>query len=75
MRLNEKIRAIIKSVVASQIGPDAILDCFAAVWMTRSVAARLYIRLGGRKVDVLIKNPAAPPKLIYQQAIAHGVIL
>jgi len=39
------------------------------------LAARLYIRLGGRKVDVLIKDSLTPLKPVHQQAIEHGVIL
>lgn len=39
------------------------------------LAARLFIRLGGRKVDVLIKNLLKPDQPIYQQALQHGVIL
>ena len=39
------------------------------------LAARLYIRLGGRKVDVLIKDSLTPVKPVHQQAIQHGVIL
>ena len=30
------------------------------------LAARLYIRLGGRKVDVLIKDPLKPPLPIHE---------
>lgn len=39
------------------------------------LAARLFIRLGGRKVDVLIKDPTTPAQLIHEQAITHGIIL
>lgn len=39
------------------------------------LAARLYIKLGGRKVDVLIKDSVTPLKPVYQQAMLHGVIL
>lgn len=39
------------------------------------LAARLYIQLGGRKVDVLIKDPRNPSPVIYEQAMQHGVIL
>jgi len=39
------------------------------------LAARLYIKLGGRKVDVLIKDSLTPIKPIHQQAIEHGIIL
>ena len=38
-------------------------------------AARLFIRLDGRKVDVLIKDPTMPSRLVYEQAITHGIIL
>ncbi len=39
------------------------------------LAARLYMKLGGRTVDVLIKDALTSPKPIHQQAILHGVIL
>ena len=39
------------------------------------LAARLYMKLGGRKVDVLIKDSHTPIKPIHQQAIGHGIIL
>ena len=39
------------------------------------LAARLYIKLGGRKVDVLIKDSLTPIKPVHQQALQHGVIL
>lgn len=39
------------------------------------LAARLFIRLGGRKVDVLIKDPHNPTQAIYEQALQHGIIL
>ncbi|MFM2274581.1 MAG: hypothetical protein RL211_453 [Pseudomonadota bacterium] len=39
------------------------------------LAARLYIRLGGQKVDVLIKDPRDPTPVIYAQALRHGVVL
>lgn len=39
------------------------------------LAARLFIRLGGRKVDVLIKDPNTPSLPVYRQAITHGIIL
>jgi predicted nucleotidyltransferase len=39
------------------------------------LAASLYIKLGGRKVDVLIKDPMMPLQPIHRQAIAHGVML
>ncbi len=32
-------------------------------------------KLGGRKVDVLIKDPMTPLQPIHRQAIAHGVTL
>jgi hypothetical protein len=38
-------------------------------------AARLYIRLGGRKVDVLIKDPRKPLLPIHEQALRTGIIL
>ena len=39
------------------------------------LAARLYIRLGGRKVDVLIKDTTSPDSPIYRHAMQHGVVL
>jgi predicted nucleotidyltransferase len=39
------------------------------------LAARLSIRMGGRKVDVLIKDPSMPSQLVHEQAITHGIIL
>lgn len=39
------------------------------------LAASQYIKLGGRKVDVLIKDPVMPLQPIHQQALTHGVIL
>lgn len=39
------------------------------------LAARLFIRLGGRKVDVLIKDPTVQPQPIHEQAITHGIVL
>ena len=39
------------------------------------LAACLYIKLGGRKVDVLIKNPLEPILAIHEQALRNGVVL
>lgn len=39
------------------------------------LSARLYIRLGGRKVDVLIKDPLKPLLPIHEQALRNGIIL
>jgi len=39
------------------------------------LAARLYIKLGGRKVDVLINDPLKPPLPIHEQALRNGIIL
>lgn len=39
------------------------------------LAACLFIRLGGRKVDVLIKDPLKPRQPVYEQALRHGIIL
>lgn len=39
------------------------------------LAARLYIKLGGRKVDVLIKDSLTTIGPVHQQALQHGVIL
>jgi predicted nucleotidyltransferase len=40
-----------------------------------SLSARLYIMLGGRKVDVLIKDPLKPLLPIHEQALRNGIIL
>lgn len=37
--------------------------------------ARLFIRLGGRKVDVLIRDPNKPPLPVHQQALKLGIVL
>lgn len=39
------------------------------------LAARLFIKLGGQKVDVLIKDPQKPTRPIYEQALSSGVVL
>jgi uncharacterized protein len=39
------------------------------------LAACLYIKLGSRKVDVLIKNPLEPILAIHEQALKNGVVL
>jgi predicted nucleotidyltransferase len=39
------------------------------------LSARLYIKLGGRKVDVLIKDSRTNIKPIHQQAIKYGIPL
>lgn len=39
------------------------------------LAAGLFIKLGGRKVDVLIKDPLTPTQPIYEQALRHGILL
>jgi hypothetical protein len=99
MRLNEKIRAIIKSEVANQLGSDAVIRLFGSrvddtqcggdtdllielmqplehrIQAECKLSARLFIRLGGRKVDVIIKDPTMPLQLIHEQAITHGIIL
>ena len=99
MRLNEKIREIIKSEVANQVGPDAVVRLFGSrvddtqrggdidllielnqplehrIQAECKLAARLFIRLGGRKVDVIIKDPTMPSQLVHEQAITHGIIL
>jgi len=99
MRLNDKIREIIKAEVANQIGPDAVVRLFGSrvndsqrggdidllvesklplehrIQAECKLAARLFIRLGGRKVDVIIKDPTMPSQLVHEQAITHGIIL
>ena len=39
------------------------------------LSARLFIKLGGRKVDVLIKDPLKPQQPIYEQALRQGIVL
>ena len=39
------------------------------------LAASLYIKLGGRKVDVLIKDALKPLLPIHEQALRTGIIL
>lgn len=39
------------------------------------LAARLYIKLGGRKVDVLIRDTLKPLLPIHEQALRNGVVL
>jgi predicted nucleotidyltransferase len=39
------------------------------------LAARLYIKLGGRKVDVLIRDASASLLPIYEQALRNGIVL
>jgi predicted nucleotidyltransferase len=99
MRLNDKIREIIKAEVANQLGPDAVVRLFGSrvndsqrggdidllvesklplehrIQAECKLAARLFIRLGGRKVDVIIKDPTMPSQLVHEQAITHGIIL
>jgi predicted nucleotidyltransferase len=99
MRLNDKIREIIKTEVANQFGPDAVVRLFGSrvndtqrggdidllvesklplehrIQAECKLAARLFIRLGGRKVDVIIKDPTMPSQLVHEQAITHGIIL
>ncbi|GAB6050971.1 hypothetical protein JCM16106_18220 [Hydrogenophilus islandicus] len=43
--------------------------------MECKIAAALFIKLGGRKVDVLIKDPTMPPRPIDQMANSQGVVL
>lgn len=39
------------------------------------LAARLFVRLGGRKVDLLIHNPHTSVRPVDEEARRHGVIL
>ena len=39
------------------------------------LAASLFIKLGGRKVDVLIREPGNPPLPIHDHALRQGIIL
>ena len=99
MRLNEKVREIIKSEVANQLGPDAVVRLFGSrvddtqlggdidllvepkrphehrIQVECKQAARLFIRQGGRKVDIFIEESTLPSQLIHEQAMTHGIIL
>lgn len=99
MRLSDKVRDVIKSEVANQLGPEAVVRLFGSrvddtqlggdidllvetkrplehrIQAECKLAARLFIRLGGRKVDVLINDSTVPSQLIYEQAIKYGIIL
>lgn len=39
------------------------------------LSARLYIKLGGRKVDVLIRDTLKPLLPVHEQALRNGIIL
>ena len=39
------------------------------------LSAILFIKLGGRKVDVLIRNPGSSFRPVYEQALENGVVL
>jgi predicted nucleotidyltransferase len=39
------------------------------------LAALLYIKLGGRKVDVIIKDSLSPLRPIHEQALRNGIVL
>jgi len=39
------------------------------------LSARLYIKLGGRKVDVLIRDTLKPLLPIHEQALRNGIVL
>lgn len=58
---------------------DLLVECYEPienrVLVECKLAARLYIKLGGRKVDVLIKDSSAPDRPVHQQAIQNGVVL
>lgn len=99
MRLNDKTREIIKSEVASQLGPDAVVRLFGSrvddtqrggdidlliepghpiehrVQAECKLSARLFIKLGGCKVDVLIKDQTMPSQPIHRLATDQGIVL
>jgi len=99
MRLDPKTLEIIKSEVANQLGPEAIIRLFGSrvddnlkggdidlyielndvlenhIQAECKLTARLYITLGGRKVDVLIKDAKAPMLPIHHQAMLTGILL
>lgn len=39
------------------------------------LSARLYLILGDRKVDVLIRDPDTAPQAVHEQALRYGVML
>lgn len=39
------------------------------------LSARLYLGLGGRKVDVIITDPNTAPQPVHEQAQRYGVVL
>uniref|UniRef100_A0A7C3LYI8 Nucleotidyltransferase domain-containing protein n=1 Tax=Leptospirillum ferriphilum TaxID=178606 RepID=A0A7C3LYI8_9BACT len=39
------------------------------------LAARLFVRLGGRQVDLLIRNPRTSVRPVDEEAHRHGVVL
>jgi predicted nucleotidyltransferase len=45
------------------------------IQMECRLAARLYIKLGGRKVDVLIKDSLSPSLPIHEQALHNSIVL
>jgi predicted nucleotidyltransferase len=45
------------------------------IMMECKIAAALFIKLGGRKVDVLIKDPTMQKQPIHQMAYSQGVEL
>lgn len=51
----------------SRIPDRVVMEC--------RLAARLFIHLGGRKVDVLIREPGARLLPVHAQALSHGVVL
>lgn len=99
MRIDSKIRDIIKKEVAVQVGPESVVRLFGSraidtqkggdidlqiepseavedrVRVECRLSAALFIKLGGRKVDVLIRNPGRPFRLIDEQAHENGIIL
>ena len=52
-------------------------DCVLAqrIQIECRLAACLYIKLGGRRVDVLIKDALSPPLPIHEQALRNGIVL
>ncbi len=99
MRLDPKIREIIKKEVFDQLGTDVVIRLFGSrvddsqrggdidllIETHRTLdnrfneecklAARLYIILGGRKVDVLLKDELTQVQSIHTQAIKTGIVL
>ena len=99
MRLDPKIRELIKKEVIDHLGSDVVIRLFGSrvddtqkggdidlliethhtltnrFDLESKLAALLYIRLGGRKVDVLLMDGLTQVQPIHTQALKTGIIL